>query len=66
MQTGIVAKRTYSTPSVSMIGTIAGETQTGDLIRKLKQLGPGDQYFLTDPPSCIDSHLYSNCESTSA
>ncbi len=59
-------KKAYTSPTVSVVGTLASETQTGSIIRRIKELGPGDQYFLTNPPSCIDSHWYSNCEETSA
>ena len=57
-------KKAYTSPTLSMIGTIADETQTFRFFKK--EMGPGDQYFFTDPPTCLDTHFYNNCEETSA
>ncbi len=58
------SKKAYSSPTVDLVGSIAETTQTWWWWRK--RSGPGDQYFMTDPPSCWDGKWYNNCEDASA
>lgn len=64
MQNENTEKRAYSSPEIVEIGSISELTKTGGWWKK--KTGPGDQYFLTDPPSCWDGHYYNNCQDTSA
>ncbi len=64
MQNVGLKKKSYTSPSMAVIGSIAEETKTGWWWRK--ESGPGDQYIMTDPASCFDSKWWSNCEDASA
>lgn len=58
-------KKTYSKPSVTVIGSLSEKTRGGWWWWR-KVSGPGDQWIMTDPPSCWDGKWYNNCEATSA
>lgn len=64
MENVMAEKRAYSSPSVSVIGSISDLTKTGTWWKK--RTGPGDQYILTDPASCWDGNWYNNCQDASA
>ncbi len=59
-----IEKKAYSSPIVAEVGSISDTTKGGSWWKK--RSGPGDQYFMTDPPSCWDGHWFNNCENTSA